>query len=91
MPHPTYTSAQLDGGQIDTFCQLALLHPEGVEAGDISSKAGRSGLIERELARYEADGMTYLTMEGEWLSANNPPELGTRAYAALVRKGEIPA
>lgn len=56
---------ELTGAEIDTLYKLGKNYPHGVEAGDIPSKAGRTGLIERGWARYETyDGSTYLNKEG---------------------------
>lgn len=57
----------LTGGEIDTLYRLARAYPLPVGAGDIPSKVGRDGLVEKGLAEYVdnyKNGLTVCTREG---------------------------
>ena len=57
----------LSGAEIDTLYRLARAHPLPVDAGDIPSKVGRSGLLEKGLAEVVdnyRNGQTICTRNG---------------------------
>lgn len=74
----------LSGAEIDTLRKLARAHPEGVDAGDIPSKAGRADLIDRGYARVPGDGFTYITRAGLIAEAAIPIHPGTPNACSIL-------
>jgi hypothetical protein len=78
------------GAEIDTLRKLARAYPAGVDAGDIPSKGGRVGLMERGFAYYDSkDGVTYLTREGLVAEMQTPPPPGSRSDRADRARGGV--
>lgn len=52
------------GAEIDVLYKIGKVYPAGIEDGNLPSKTGRNGLVEKGLAFYTTEGFTYLTTFG---------------------------